>query len=324
MNNVYFYNKEIAELIVKLDNRLSRIEKKLSPKEYRRMFIGLDMILPEEIKHIRTTFRKMYGLLEMDSIIEVNDVENNTSEEDNIVDTDNENESESTVCEKSQDSNIDDEDVAIPPVVTRANQYRMTDPALFNRPNEVNITDTMVERSNPILRSHPILPETILVRIMTRLRNGDTPEQIQKDLVSDNFDTMEWFSTGSSITVDVIRSIDERMKFAGPNAVLWIIEPVRINNGPVFHSFTVHPFIKDAWQNTPKKDWKFEPFMYDDGADKKPITKQLRHNKKSAGETLVDILKKESTDTELDDEEMIDIIKETNDSIDIDISPSSK
>lgn len=320
MNNVYFYNKEIAELIVKLDNRLSRIEKKLSPEEYRRMFIGLDMILPEEIKHIRTTFRKMYGLLEMDSIIEVNDVENNTSEEDDIVD--NENESESTVCEKSQDSNIDDEDVDIPPVVTRANQYRMTDPTLFNRPEGVNITDEMVDRSNPILRSYPILPETILVRIMTRLRNGDTPEQIQKDLVSDNFDTVEWFSTGSRITVDVIRSIDERMKFAGPNAVLWIIEPIRINNGPVFHSFTVHPFIKDVWRDTPKKDWKFEPFMYDDGTEKKPITKRIKHDEKSAGETLVDILKKEST--ELDDEEMIDIIKGTDNSIDIDILPSSK
>lgn len=323
MNNVYFCNKEIAELIVKLDNRLSRIEKKLSPEEYRRMFIGLDMILPEEIKHIRTVFRKMYGLLEMDSIMEDNDVEScDISEEDDIVDTDDENESESTVCEKSQDSNIDDEDVDIPPVVTRANQYRMIDPALFNRPKGVNITDAMVDRSNPILRSHPILPETILVRIMTRLRNGDTPEQIQKDLVSDNFDTVEWFSTGSRITVDVIRSIDERMKFAGPNAVLWIIEPIRINNGPVFHSFIVHPFIKDVWRDTPKKDWKFEPFMYDDGTDKKPITKRINHDKKSAGETLVDILKKESS--ELDDEEMIDIIKGTDSSIDINIPPSSK
>ena len=175
-----------------------------------------------------------------------------------------------------------------------------------------------MDMPDPVIRPRKmILSDALLVDIIKRLKNGDTPEEIEKEHSSDQFVIAGSIYESRQVTAEYIRLIDERVKFAGPNAVLWITTPIRCE-GRTFHSFIVHPFIKEFWNCTiPKKYWKFDPFMYDDGGDK-PLQKHIKPNKNEV-EKLIDILRS----SESDKKEIDDIIKESSDLIDNNIFPSS-
>ena len=304
MNNVYFCNKEISELIVRLSGKLNLLERSLSPSEYKRMFEALNIVIPKEIKNIRDVFQT-YGVSDEEDDDETRD-DTDYDVDDRIIPSP----SESRPKVRITAMNVGGENVDIPTEPTPPQH-----PYGSINPDQVNKS---MDMPDPVIRPRKmILSDALLVDIIKRLKNGDTPEEIEKEHSSDQFVIAGSIYESRQVTAEYIRLIDERVKFAGPNAVLWITTPIRCE-GRTFHSFIVHPFIKEFWNCTiPKKYWKFDPFMYDDGGDK-PLQKHIKPNKNEV-EKLIDILRS----SESDKKEIDDIIKESSDLIDNNIFPSS-
>ena len=324
MNNVYFCNKEISELIVRLSCELNLLERRLSPSECKRMFKALNIVIPKEIKNIRDVFQTY----------EVSDEEESDNETCDDMDYNVDNRIILQPDETCNNTDYDVDDRIIPPPSESSPKVRITamnvggenvdipteptppqHPYGSINPDQVNKS---MDMPDPVIRPRKmILSDALLVDIIKRLKNGDTPEEIEKDHSSDQFVIAGSIYESRQVTAEYIRLIDERVKFAGPNAVLWITTPIRCE-GRTFHSFIVHPFIKEFWNCTiPKKYWKFDPFMYDDGGDK-PLQKHIKPNKNEV-EKLIDILRS----SESDKKEIDDIIKESSDLIDNNIFPSS-
>lgn len=304
MNNVYFCNKEISELIVRLSGKLNLLERSLSPSEYKRMFEALNIVIPKEIKNIRDVFQT-YGVSDEEDDDETRD-DTDYDVDDRIIPSP----SESRPKVRITAMNVGGENVDIPTEPTPPqNPYGSINPDQVNK---------SMDMPDPVIRPRKMmLSDALLVDIIKRLKNGDTPEEIEKEHSSDQFVIAGSIYESRQVTAEYIRLIDERVKFAGPNAVLWITTPIRCE-GRTFHSFIVHPFIKEFWNCTiPKKYWKFDPFMYDDGGDK-PLQKHIKPNKNEV-EKLIDILRS----SESDKKEIDDIIKESSDLIDNNIFPSS-
>ena len=325
MNNVYFCNKEISELIVRLSCEFDLLERRLSPSEYKRMFKALNIVIPKEIKNIRDVFQT-YGVSDEEDDDETrDDMDYNVDDriilqpdetcnnigydvDDRIIPSP----SESNPKVQFTTINVGDETINIPKELTPPqNPYGPINPYGYMVNNSMDMPD-------PVIRPRKMmLSDALLVDIIKRLKNGDTPEEIEKEHSSDQFVIAGSIYESRQVTAEYIRLIDERVKFAGPNAVLWITTPIRCE-GRTFHSFIVHPFIKEFWNCTiPKKYWKFDPFMYDDGGDK-PLQKHIKPNKNEV-EKLIDILRS----SESDKKEIDDIIKESSDLIDNNIFPSS-
>ena len=304
MNNVYFCNKEISELIVRLSGKLNLLERSLSPSEYKRMFEALNIVIPKEIKNIRDVFQT-YGVSDEEDDDETRD-DTDYDVDDRIIPSP----SESRPKVRITAMNVGGENVDIPTEPTPPQH-----PYGSINPDQVNKS---MDMPDPVIRPRKMmLSDALLVDIIKRLKNGDTPEEIEKEHSSDQFVIAGSIYESRQVTAEYIRLIDERVKFAGPNAVLWITTPIRCE-GRTFHSFIVHPFIKEFWNCTiPKKYWKFDPFMYDDGGDK-PLQKHIKPNKNEV-EKLIDILRS----SESDKKEIDDIIKESSDLIDNNIFPSS-
>lgn len=305
MNNVYFCNKEISELIVRLSGKLNLLERSLSPSEYKRMFEALNIVIPKEIKNIRDVFQT-YGVSDKEDDDDETRDDTDYDVDDRIIPSP----SESKPKVRITAMNVGGENVDIPTEPTPPQH-----PYGPINPDQVNKS---MDMPDPVIRPRKmILSDALLVDIIKRLKNGDTPEEIEKDHSSDQFVIAGSIYESRQVTAEYIRLIDERVKFAGPNAVLWITTPIRCE-GRAFHSFIVHPFIKEFWNCTiPKKYWKFDPFMYDDGGDK-PLQKHIKPNKNEV-EKLIDILRS----SESDKKEIDDIIKESSDLIDNNIFPSS-
>ena len=305
MNNVYFCNKEISELIVRLSGKLNLLERSLSPSEYKRMFEALNIVIPKEIKNIRDVFQT-YGVSDEEDDDDETRDDTDYDVDDRIIPSP----SESRPKVRITAMNVGGENVDIP-----------TEPTPPQHPygsiNSDQVNKSM-DMPDPVIRPRKMmLSDALLVDIIKRLKNGDTPEEIEKEHSSDQFVIAGSIYESRQVTAEYIRLIDERVKFAGPNAVLWITTPIRCE-GRTFHSFIVHPFIKEFWNCTiPKKYWKFDPFMYDDGGDK-PLQKHIKPNKNEV-EKLIDILRS----SESDKKEIDDIIKESSDLIDNNIFPSS-
>lgn len=305
MNNVYFCNKEISELIVRLSGKLNLLERSLSPSEYKRMFEALNIVIPKEIKNIRDVFQT-YGVSDEEDDDDETRDDTDYDVDDRIIPSP----SESRPKVRITAMNVGGENVDIPTEPTPPQH-----PYGSINPDQVNKS---MDMPDPVIRPRKMmLSDALLVDIIKRLKNGDTPEEIEKDHSSDQFVIAGSIYESRQVTAEYIRLIDERVKFAGPNAVLWITTPIRCE-GRTFHSFIVHPFIKEFWNCTiPKKYWKFDPFMYDDGGDK-PLQKHIKPNKNEV-EKLIDILRS----SESDKKEIDDIIKESSDLIDNNIFPSS-
>lgn len=305
MNNVYFCNKEISELIVRLSGKLNLLERSLSPSEYKRMFEALNIVIPKEIKNIRDVFQT-YGVSDEEDDDDETRDDTDYDVDDRIIPSP----SESKPKVRITAMNVGGENVDIPTEPTPPQH-----PYGPINPDQVNKS---MDMPDPVIRPRKmILSDALLVDIIKRLKNGDTPEEIEKEHSSDQFVIAGSIYESRQVTAEYIRLIDERVKFAGPNAVLWITTPIRCE-GRAFHSFIVHPFIKEFWNCTiPKKYWKFDPFMYDDGGDK-PLQKHIKPNKNEV-EKLIDILRS----SESDKKEIDDIIKESSDLIDNNIFPSS-
>ena len=305
MNNVYFCNKEISELIVRLSGKLNLLERSLSPSEYKRMFEALNIVIPKEIKNIRDVFQT-YGVSDEEDDDDETRDDTDYDVDDRIIPSP----SESRPKVRITAMNVGGENVDIPTEPTPPQH-----PYGSINPDQVNKS---MDMPDPVIRPRKmILSDALLVDIIKRLKNGDTPEEIEKEHSSDQFVIAGSIYESRQVTAEYIRLIDERVKFAGPNAVLWITTPIRCE-GRTFHSFIVHPFIKEFWNCTiPKKYWKFDPFMYDDGGDK-PLQKHIKPNKNEV-EKLIDILRS----SESDKKEIDDIIKESSDLIDNNIFPSS-
>ena len=305
MNNVYFCNKEISELIVRLSGKLNLLERSLSPSEYKRMFEALNIVIPKEIKNIRDVFQT-YGVSDEEDDDDETRDDTDYDVDDRIIPSP----SESRPKVRITAMNVGGENVDIPTEPTPPQH-----PYGSINPDQVNKS---MDMPDPVIRPRKMmLSDALLVDIIKRLKNGDTPEEIEKEHSSDQFVIAGSIYESRQVTAEYIRLIDERVKFAGPNAVLWITTPIRCE-GRTFHSFIVHPFIKEFWNCTiPKKYWKFDPFMYDDGGDK-PLQKHIKPNKNEV-EKLIDILRS----SESDKKEIDDIIKESSDLIDNNIFPSS-